>query len=178
MTEKEAQLRKERDDLYQQYLQKYKELHEYRNRQESGALEELNKQYKGKIVHVRLWDCGLSPLNKREREEDMEIVFIEKVTHEYDSEIEIKGTVFDLFRDTTYRDVADHIADSDLDKITAKVYHTDQMRISKEDIFYLSDDDVSGAIGELDYAFEQMQHKFWKAVRGPENESDESEKPN
>ena len=178
MTEKEAQLRKERDDLYQQYLLKDKELHEYRNKQESGAIEELNKQYKGKIVHVRLWDCGLSPLNKREREEDMEIVFIEEVVREYDNEIVINGTVFDLFRDTTYLDVADHIADSDLDKITAKVYHTTQMRIPKEDIFELSDDDVSGAIGEFDYAFEQMQHKFWKAVRGSENESDESEKSN
>lgn len=178
MTEKEAQLRKERDDLYNKYLLKDKELHEYRNKQESGALEELNKQYKGKIIQVRLWDRGLSLMNKREREGDYEIVFVEEVVHEYDTEIEIKGTVFDLFRDTTYRDVADHIADSDLDKITAKVYHTDQMRISKEDIFYLSDDDVSGAIGEFDYAFEQMQHKFWKAVRGSENESDESEKPN
>lgn len=178
MTEKEAQLRKERDKLYNQYLLKDKELHEYRNKQESGALEELNKQYKGKIIQVRLWDRGLSPLNKRERDGDYEIVFVEEVVHEYDTEIEIKGTVFDLFRDTTYRDVADHIADSDLDKITAKVYHTDQMRISKEDIFYLSDDGVSGAIGEFDYAFEQMQHKFWKAVRGSENEFDESEKPN
>ena len=178
MTEKEAQLRKERDDLYNKYLLKDKELHEYRNKQESGALEELNKQYKGKIIQVRLWDRGLSPLNKRERNEDYEIVFVEEVVHEYDTEIEIKGTVFDLFRDTTYRDVADHIADSDLDKITAKVYHTDQMRISKEDIFHLSDDDVSGAIREIDYAFEQMQHKFWKAVRGTEDESDESEKPN
>ena len=178
MTEKEAQLRKERDDLYQQYLLKDKELHEYRNKQESGALEELNKQYKGTIIQVRLWDCGLSPLNKREREEDYEIVFVEEVVHEYDNEIVIKGTVFDLFRDTTYRDVADHIADSDLDKITAKVYHSNSMRISKEDIFQLSDDDVSGAIGEFDYAFEQMQHKFWKAVRGPENEAEESEKPN
>lgn len=178
MTEKEAQLRKERDDLFQQYLQKDRELHEYRNRQESGALEDLNKEYQGKIIQVRLWDYGLSTINKREREEDTEIVFVEEVVHEYDSEIEIKGTVFDLFRDTTYRDVADHIADSDLDKITAKVYHTTQMRIPKEDIFELSDDDVSGAISEFDYAFEQMQHKFWKAVRGTENESDESEKPN
>lgn len=178
MTEKEAQLRKERDDLYQQYLQKDKELHEYRNRQESGALQELNKQYQGKIIQVRLWDYGLSPNNKREREEDTEIVFVEKVVREYGNEIEVKGTVFDLFGDTTYRDVADHIADTALKKITAKIYHTNQLRIPKEDIFQLSDDDVSGAIGEFDYAFEQMQHKFWKAVRGPENESDESEKPN
>ena len=178
MTEKEAQLRKERDDLYKQYLQKDKELHKYRNEQESGALEELNKEYKGKIIQVRLWDRGLSPMNKREREEDKEIVFVEKVVRDYESEIEVKGTVFDLFGDTTYRDVADHIADTALDKLTAKVYHTNQMRIPKEDIFRLSDDDVSGAIGEFDYAFEQMQHKFWKAVRGPENESDESEKPN
>lgn len=178
MTEKEAQLRKERDDLYHQYLLKDKELHEYRNEQESGALEELNKQYKGKIIRVRLWDRGLSLMNKREREEDKEIVFVEKVVREYESEIEVKGTVFDLFGDTTYRDVADHIADTALDKLTAKVYHTNQMRIPKEDIFHLSDDDVSGAIGEFDYAFEQMQHKFWKTVRGPENESDESEKPN
>ena len=91
MTEKEAQLRKERDDLYNKYLLKDKELHEYRNKQESGALEELNKQYKGKIIQVRLWDRGLSPLNKREREGDYEIVFVEEVVHEYDSEIEIKG---------------------------------------------------------------------------------------
>lgn len=178
MTEKEAQLRKERDDLYHQYLLKDKELHEYRNTQESGALEELNKKYKGQVIQVRLWDRGLSPLNKREREEDKEIVFVEKVVHEYDDEIEVQGTVFDLFGDTTYRDVADHIADSDLDKLTAKIYHTNQLRIPKEDIFSLSEDDVSGAIGEFDYAFEQMQHKFWKALRGEQNDSESKEESN
>lgn len=178
MTEKEAQLRKERDDLYKQYLQKDKELHEYRNEQESGALEELNKEYKGKIIQVRLWDRGLSPMNKREREEDKEIVFVEKVVRDYESEIEVKGTVFDLFGDTTYRDVADHIADTALDKITAKIYHTNQMRIPKEDLFLLSDDDVSGAIGEFDYAFEQMQHKFWRAVRGEQNDSESEAESN
>lgn len=157
---------------------KDKELHEYRNKEESGAIEELNKKYKGQIIQVRLWDRGLSLMNKREREGDYEIVFVEEVVREYDTEIEVKGTVLDLFRDTTYRDVADHIADSELDKITAKVYHTDQMRIAKEDIFSLSDDDVSGAIGEFDYAFEQMQHKFWKAVRGEQNDSESEPESN
>ena len=172
MTEKEAQLRKERDDLYKQYLQKDRELHEYRNKEESGAIQELNKEYQGKIIQVRLWDRGLCHLNKREREEDKEIVFVEEVVREYDNEIEIKGTVLDLFGDTTYRDVADHIADTALGKLTVKIYHTNQLRIPKEDIFSLSEDDVSGMIGEFDYSYEQIQKKFWDAVRGNENEAD------
>lgn len=178
MTEKEAQLRKERDDLYHQYLQKDKELHEYRNQQESGALDELNKEYQGQIIQVRQWDYGLSPMNKREREEDKQIVFVEKVTHEYDNEIEVKGTVLDLFGDTTYRDVADHIADTELDKLTVKIYHTNQLRVKKDDIWHLSEDDVSGMIGEFDYAYEQIQHKFWKAVRGNKNEADSEAESN
>ena len=121
MTEIEA-LRKERDDLYQQYLKKDEEVHEYTRKQESSLLEDLNKECKSKIIQVRQWDYSLSPAGKREREDDYQIIFVEEVTN-YNwlkNEMEITGTVLELFGDTTYLDVADHISDSDLEKFTVK----------------------------------------------------------
>lgn len=173
MTEIET-LRKERDELYQQYLQKVEELHAYIKNQESGAIEELKEAYKGKIIQVRQWDYSLNPSgNRREREDDKQIIFVEEVTNYnwLENEIEITGTVLELFGDTTYQDF-DHLSDSDLDKLSVKIYHTKHMRVKRDDIWHISEDDVSGMIGEFDYKFEQIQHKFWKAVRGKKSEAD------
>jgi hypothetical protein len=46
------------------------------------------------------------------------------------------------------------------------------MRVKRDDIWHISEDDVSGMIGEFDHKFDQIQHKFWKAVRGKKRESD------
>lgn len=173
MTETEEKLRKERDDLYNQYLQKDEELREYTKKQESVTVEALNEEYKGKIIQVCQWDYSLNPSIRREREEDKQIIFVEEVTAYkwFEKEIEIKGTVLELFGDTTYRDW-DHISDTELAKFTVKIYHTKHMRVKLDDIWRLSEDDVSGMIGEIDCSYEQIQHKFWKAVRGKKSEAD------
>lgn len=179
MTEIEA-LRKERDDLYQQYLKKDEEVHEYTRKQESSLLEDLNKECKSKIIQVRQWDYSLSPAGKREREDDYQIIFVEEVTN-YNwlkNEMEITGTVLELFGDTTYLDVADHISDSDLEKFTVKIYRTNHLRVKRDDVWLLSEDDVSATFGEFDYAFEQIQDKFWKAVRGKKCEAEDEQGSN
>lgn len=173
MTEIET-LRKERDDLYQQYLQKVEELHAYIKKQESGSIEKLNEEYKGKIIQVRQWDYSLNPSgDRREREDDNQIIFVDEVTNYnwLENELEIAGTVLELFSDTTYQDF-DYLSDSDLEKRNVKIYHTKHMRVKRADVYRISEDDVSGMIGEFDYAFEQIQHKFWKAVRGKKSEAD------
>lgn len=172
MTEIEEKLRKERDDLYNQYLKKDEELKEYIKKQEYSVLEELNESYKGEIIQVRQWDYELSPLKKRERENDKQIIFVEEVTNYnwLENEIEIKGTVLELFGDITYRDF-DRISDNGLLKCTVKIYHAKNMRVKRDDIWHISEDDVSGMIGEFDYTYDQIQHKFWKAVRGEKSES-------
>lgn len=173
MTEIEEKLRKERDDLYNQYLKKDEELKEYIKKQEYSVLKELNESYKGEIIQVRQWDYELSPLKKRERENDKQIIFVDEVTNYnwLENEIEIKGTVLELFGDITYRDF-DRISDNRLIKGTVKIYHAKNMRVKRDDVWHISEDDVSGMIGEFDYTYERIQHKFWKAVRGEKSESD------
>lgn len=179
MTEIET-LRKERDDLYQQYLKKDKEVHEYTKKQESSLLEDLNKEYKSKIIQVRQWDYSPTPAGKREREDDYQIIFVDEVTsyNWLENEITINGTVLELFGDTTYLDVADHISDRDLEKFTAKIYRTNHLRVKRDDVWHISEDDVSGMISAFDYAFEQIQHKFWKAVREKKSEAEDEPESN
>lgn len=160
MTEKEVQLRQERDDLYNKYKEKDRELKEYRRTKESRVLEELNGKYKGKIVRIKLFDLGMHAMNKRERLNDYRLVFVESITDIINEEVQIKGTVFDMFKDDTYIDLASHLSDESLNKADARMYHTTNLRVNPEYISLLDLDKFEGIFTQFDEAIWYMHNKF------------------
>lgn len=165
MTEREKQLRQERDDLYNQYKEKDRELKAYRRTKESRVLEELNGKYKGKILRVKLFDFGLHPMNKRERLNDYRFVFVESITDIINEEVEIKGTIFDMFGDWTYLDLANHLGDESLYKADAKIYHTTNLRVNPEDVTLIDLDEFEGIFTQFDEAIWRMHNKFTDQVK-------------
>jgi len=165
MTEREKQLKQERDDLYNQYKEKDRELKEYRRTKVSGVLDELNGKYKGKIIRVKLFDFGLHPMNKRERPNDYRIIFVESITDIINEEVQIKGTVLDMFRNSTYLDLANHLSDESLYKADARIYHTTNLRVDPEYITLIDLDKFEGIFTQFDEAIWNMHNKFTDQVK-------------
>lgn len=156
MTEKEANLRKERDELYQKYRAKEQELNEYRNEKNSGVLQELNKKYRSRILRIRMFDRGLSPLVKRERIQDFRFLLVKDVKSVYDDDVTFSGYVLDLFRESTYLDVANHLTDSQHAKCNMSYYNTDSLRVSVDEI------DDSFDLDKFEGVFTQFDEVVWK----------------
>lgn len=173
MTEKEAQLRKERDDLYSQYLAKDKELRDYRNTAESGALKELNEKYAGKIYRVKLMEYGMSPLNTYERTEDFRCIYIEKITHDWGDRLAMHCSVFELLKETTHRNSASHIGDHGFEFGTVNVYHTSQFDLYLNELAEeLTEEDLEKIYERFDRHLAGLRDLFSSYVRKSKMENE------
>jgi hypothetical protein len=134
MTEKEKKLREERDEARQNLEAKQKALDDYRNKEESGVLAELRKEFVGKIIRIRQYERGLSPMNKFERQYHYMWIHVRDVKHKFRDETEFSGEMLQLNLQPSNFDLADHLGDKEFTKVEMCCVLSEQLRVPDEDI--------------------------------------------
>ena len=134
ITAEEQRLRAERDEAQQVLYKKQKALDEYRDKEESGLLSDLREQYVGKIIRVRQYERGLSPMNKFERQYHYMWIHVRDVKHKFRDETEFSGEMLQLNLQPSNFDLADHLGDKEFTKVEMCCVLSEQLRVSDEDI--------------------------------------------
>ena len=134
ITAEEQRLRAERDEAQQVLYKKQKALDEYRDKEESGLLSDLREQYVGKIIRVRQYERGLSPMNKFERKYHYMWIHVRDVKHKWRDETMFSGEMLQLNLQPSNFDLADHLGDKEFTKVEMCCVLSEQLRVPDEDI--------------------------------------------
>jgi hypothetical protein len=134
ITAEEQRLRAERDEAQQVLYKKQKALDEYRDKEESGLLSDLREMYVGKIIRVRQYERGLSPMNKYERQYHYMWIHVRDVKHKWRDETGFSGEKLEINLQPSNFDLADHLGDKEFTKVEMCCVLSDQLRVSDEDI--------------------------------------------
>lgn len=134
ITAEEQRLRAERDEAQQVLYKKQKALDEYRDKEESGLLSDLREQYVGKIIRVRQYERGLSPMNKFERQYHYMWIHVRDVKHKWRDETMFSGEMLQLNLQPSNFDLADHLGDKEFTKVEMCCVLSEQLRVPDEDI--------------------------------------------
>ena len=134
ITAEEQRLRAERDEAQQVLYEKQKALDEYRDKEESGLLSDLREQYVGKIIRVRQYERGLSPMNKFERKYHYMWIHVRDVKHKWRDETMFSGEMLQLNLQPSNFDLADHLGDKEFTKVEMCCVLSEQLRVPDEDI--------------------------------------------
>ena len=134
ITAEEQRLKAERDEAQQVLYEKQKALDEYRDKEEAGLLSDLREQYVGKIIRVRQYERGLSPMNKFERKYHYMWIHVRDVKHKWRDETMFSGEMLQLNLQPSNFDLADHIGDKEFTKVEMCCVLSDQLRVSDDEI--------------------------------------------
>ena len=161
--EKELRLKAERDKLKEQLNAKQNELDEYRNSQGNSLKEDALKQYKGKILRVKQYWRGLSPLNKHELIYRYYFLYVTGVSYCWESTIEFEGRVLDVNLDPDGFDAANHIVDRNFEKVDFSIFKSQQIRVDLAEIEReYTEEEVADIVKRVREAQDEMVNSFLK----------------
>lgn len=132
--ETELRLKAERDQLKEQLQAKQNELDEYRNRQSNSRREAALNQYNGKILRIKQYWRGLSPMNKQELIYRYYFLYVTGIRYTWESTIEFEGRVLDVNMDPDGFDAANHIVDHNFEKVDFSIFKSQQVRVDLDEI--------------------------------------------
>jgi hypothetical protein len=159
--ETEKRLKAERDNLKEQLRAKQDELDEYRNRQENNIKEAVLKQYNGKILRIKQYWRGLSPLNKHELIYRYYFLYVTGVRCCWETAIEFEGRVLDVNMNPDGFDAADHIVDRGFEKVDFSVFTSHQIRVDLQEIEReYTEDEVREIVKRVREAQDEMVKSF------------------
>ena len=161
--ETELRLKAERDQLKEQLNAKQNELDEYRNSQGNSRKEAALKQYKGKILRVKQYWRGLSPLNKQELIYRYYFLYVTGVRYCWETTIEFEGRVLDVNMAPDGFDAADHIVDHNFEKVDFSIFNSQQVRVDLDEIEReYTEDEVREILKRVREAQDEMVKRFLK----------------
>ena len=161
--ETELRLKAERDQLKEQLNAKQNELDEYRNSQSNSRKEAALNQYKGKILRVKQYWRGLSPLNKHELIYRYYFLYVTGVRYCWETTIEFEGRVLDVNMNPDGFDAADHIVDHNFEKVDFSVFDSQQVRVDLDEIEReYTEDEVREIVKRVREAQDEMVNSFMK----------------
>lgn len=161
--ETELRLKAERDQLKEQLNAKQNELDEYRNSQSNSRKEVALNQYKGKILRVKQYWRGLSPLNKHELIYRYYFLYVTGVRYCWETTIEFEGRVLDVNMNPDGFDAADHIVDHNFEKVDFSVFDSQQVRVDLDEIEReYTEDEVREIVKRVREAQDEMVNSFMK----------------
>lgn len=161
--ETELRLKAERDQLKEQLNAKQNELDEYRNSQGNNRKEAALKQYKGKIIRVKQYWRGLSPLNKHELLYRYYFLYVTGVRYCWETTIEFEGRVLDVNMNPDGFDAANHIVDHNFEKVDFSIFNSQQVRVDLDEIEReYTEDEVREILKRVREAQDEMVKSFLK----------------
>lgn len=161
--ETELRLKAERDQLKEQLNAKQNELDEYRNSQGNNRKEAALKQYKGKIIRVKQYWRGLSPLNKHELLYRYYFLYVTGVRYCWENTIEFEGRVLDVNMNPDGFDAANHIVDHNFEKVDFSIFNSQQVRVDLDEIEReYTEDEVREILKRVREAQDEMVKSFLK----------------
>lgn len=161
--ETELRLKAERDQLKEQLQAKQNELDEYRNSQSNSRKEAALKQYNGKILRVKQYWRGLSPLNKHELIYRYYFLYVTGVRYCWETTIEFEGRVLDVNMDPDGFDAANHIVDRNFEKVDFSIFKSQQIRVDLDEIEReYTEDEVREIVKRVREAQDEMVNNFLK----------------
>ena len=161
--ETELRLKAERDQLKEQLQAKQNELDEYRNSQSNSRKEAALKQYNGKILRVKQYWRGLSPLNKQELIYRYYFLYVTGVRYCWEATIEFEGRVLDVNLDPDGFDAANHIVDRNFEKVDFSIFKSQQIRVDLDEIEReYTEDEVREIVKRVREAQDEMVNSFMK----------------
>lgn len=161
--ETELRLKAERDNLKEQLYAKQNELDEYRNSQSNNRREAALKQYNGKIIRVKQYWRGLSPLNKQELIYRYYFIYVTGVRYCWETTIEFEGRVLDVNMNPDGFDAANHIVDHNFEKVDFSTFKTQQVRVDLDEIEgEYTEDEVVEIVKRVREAQDEMVKTFLK----------------
>lgn len=161
--ETELRLKAERDNLKEQLYAKQNELDEYRNRQSNSRREAALKQYNGKIIRVKQYWRGLSPLNKQELIYRYYFLYVTGVRCCWETMIEFEGRVLDVNMNPDGFDAANHIVDHNFEKVDFSIFKSQQIRVDLDEIEReYTEDEVVEIVKRVREAQDEMVKTFLK----------------
>ena len=161
--ETELRLKAERDQLKEQLQAKQNELDEYRNSQGNNRKEAALKQYNGKILRVKQYWRGLSPMNKHELIYRYYFLYVTGVRYCWETTIEFEGRVLDINMNPDGFDAANHIVDHNFEKVDFSTFKTQQVRVDLDEIEReYTEDEVREIVKRVREAQDEMVNDFLK----------------
>lgn len=159
--ETELRLKAERDQLKEQLNAKQNELDEYRNSKCNSRKEAALNQYKGKILRVKQYWRGLSPLNKHELIYRYYFLYVTGVRYCWETTIEFEGRVLDVDMNPDGFDAADHIVDHNFEKVDFSIFNSQQVRVDLDEIEReYTEDEVREIMKRVREAQDEMVNSF------------------
>ena len=161
--ETELRLKAERDQLKEQLNAKQNELDEYRNSQGNNRKEAALNQYKGKILRVKQYWRGLSPMNKQELIYRYYFLYVTGVRYCWEATIEFEGRVLDVNMNPDGFDAANHIVDHNFEKVDFSIFNSQQVRVDLDEIEReYTEDEVREILKRVREAQDEMVKSFLK----------------
>ena len=161
--ETELRLKAERDQLKEQLNAKQNELDEYRNSQGNNRKEAALKEYKGKILRVKQYWRGLSPMNKQELIYRYYFLYVTGVRYCWEATIEFEGRVLDVNMNPDGFDAANHIVDHNFEKVDFSIFNSQQVRVDLDEIEReYTEDEVREILKRVREAQDEMVKSFLK----------------
>jgi len=161
--ETELRLKAERDRLKEQLQAKQNELDEYRNSQSNNRREAALNKYKGKIIRVKQYWRGLSPLNKQELIYRYYFLYVTGVRYCLETTIEFEGRVLDMNLAPDGFDAANHIVDHNFEKVDFSIFKSQQIRVDLDEIEReYTEDEVREIVKRVREAQDEMVKSFMK----------------
>lgn len=161
--ETELRLKAERDQLKEQLHAKQNELDDYRNSQDGSRKEAALNYYKGKIIRVKQYWRGLSPLNKQELIYRYYFLYVTGVRYAWEDTIEFEGRVLDVNMDPDGFDVANHLVDRNFEKVDFSIFKSQQIRVDLDEIEReYTEDEVKEILKRVREAQDEMVKIFLK----------------
>ena len=161
--ETELRLKAERDQLKEQLNAKQNELDEYRNSQCNKLKEAALKQYKDKIIRVKQYWRGLSPMNKQELLYRYYFLYVTGVRYCWESTIEFEGRVLDIDMNPDGFDAANHIVDHNFEKVDFSIFKSQQIRVDLNEIDReYTEEEVDDIVKRVREAQDEMVNSFRK----------------
>lgn len=161
--ETELRLKAERDQLKEQLNAKQNELDEYRNSQGNNRKEAALKEYKGKILRVKQYWRGLSPMNKQELIYRYYFLYVTGVRYCWETTIEFEGRVLDVNMNPDGFDAANHIVDHNFEKVDFSIFNSQQVRVDLDEIEReYTEDEVREILKRVREAQDEMVKSFLK----------------
>lgn len=159
--ETELRLKAERDQLKEQLNAKQNELDEYRNSQGNNRKEAALKEYKGKILRVKQYWRGLSPMNKQELIYRYYFLYVTGVRYCWEATIEFEGRVLDVNMNPDGFDAANHIVDHNFEKVDFSIFNSQQVRVDLDEIEReYTEDEVREILKRVREAQDEMVKSF------------------
>lgn len=161
--ETELRLKAERDQLKELLQAKQNELDEYRNSQCNNRREAALNKYKGKIIRVKQYWRGLSPLNKQELIYRYYFLYVTGVKYCWETTIDFEGRVLDVNLDPDGFDAANHIVDRNFEKVDFSIFKSQQIRVDLDEIEReYTEDEVREILKRVREAQDEMVNSFLK----------------